>query len=198
MCSVQSSSIDHQHPRVGVGQHRLARDAQRRDRRRTAHEADQRALHVLPQPEALRELQVEPRRREAGAGADDQMRHPPHLRGCREGRDRARGECQRLGLIERHPGRGAGECAAAVEAGVVDLAGSHVAGAQRREAVRDPGALGHAHEQPPVARRKQGLRELGEERMDVVIGDRRADPIEVGPRQFVSFAAGAARLEGGG
>jgi hypothetical protein len=66
--------VEHQHLRVRFGAHNVPRLLEAVDRRIAAHEADHGALDRGIEAEVIENVEVEPRRVEAGAGRDQHMR----------------------------------------------------------------------------------------------------------------------------
>ena len=88
-----------------------------------SHEADDRALHVRREPARAHQIDIQPRRVEAGAGGDDQMRDAPQRTGlassARTARER---EHRRFPLEKAHPLARGGELAGAIKRGAARLA----------------------------------------------------------------------------
>ena len=174
--------IDHQHARRRIGAHRLLGDPQRRHGGRAAHEPDQRARHVRPQPEPLGQLQVEPGRGEAGAGRDDQMGDArPLVADARARRPPRSASASACGSYSAMRAAVPGNAAALVEPVGIHLAGFQVARAQD----------GHSDARCPTARpcgRTRRVRcssvssvraKAMNGRVDVVRRHRRADAVDM-------------------
>ena len=186
-----------QHLGGRIGPHDVAGEPQGGDRRVAAHEADHRALDRGVEAAAPHQLEVDPGRREPGAGRDDQMRHVARGFAEAEPIDRGGGKLRRLDLVSAHALGRRGQVPQRVEAVRVDrFVAARSSRREARPAPRDLRARHHALEQEaraPVA--QEPRREAHEGPVDLVCGGRCRDAVEVRPGHRLRSVRDDARVK---
>ena len=155
---------DDQYHRIALRPDDMARGPQRGNPGIAAHESDQDALDRRRQAQLPREDLVDPRRNEARAARDDDMRHARCVERIAQVRDRL------------HRQRG-GVCRVS----------SHTCGGRRQagdivEPARGDGrsALARRGQHRPAVRDSRSRRHAGEQRADAIAGQARGRPVDEG------------------
>ena len=149
------------------------------------------------QAAALDQLEIEPRRREAGAAGDQQMRDARALGAELQALDRGLRQLGRVPLETAHAGGGVGKLIAPVEAVGVDVGTvRRRMRAEKRIAVLDAGTIRHALKQRGVAVVAElRLREAAEGLVNIVRRHGGGDAVDIGGGQRPSPGARVPRLQ---